>query len=326
MTVDPSAEPAVPVVTVGHEALRVTVWAADPADWADIVSTLYPMSWGEDTGEPDWPVLRDETIEVSGDADAPVETSVDLADLMPDGHGQVIVRIAPVREFDEDGEDFWNNRPTIAWVQGTDLGVDVVADASNQHVWVTDLATGSPVEAVTVGDTTGGETVTTDADGLAVLALPSQTADGGYAVTATQGSDVAVLPGVRVTAPETPLALWHVVDDRGTYRPGETVRIKGWVRGLSADRQLQRWDRDDVGFVVYDGYGVELASGSAEIGPAGTFTLQLDLPAGSSTGTAVDRSRRGSALGHEARADRRRVPPPGLRGHHVDRLRPPPPR
>ena len=32
-TVDPSAEPALPVVTVGHEALRVTVWAADPAHW-----------------------------------------------------------------------------------------------------------------------------------------------------------------------------------------------------------------------------------------------------------------------------------------------------
>ena len=50
VTVDPSAEPAVPVVTVGHEELRVTVWAADPADWADTVSTLYPMSWGEDVG------------------------------------------------------------------------------------------------------------------------------------------------------------------------------------------------------------------------------------------------------------------------------------
>ena len=41
VTVDPSAEPAVPVVTVGHEELRVTVWAADPADWGDTVSTLY---------------------------------------------------------------------------------------------------------------------------------------------------------------------------------------------------------------------------------------------------------------------------------------------
>ena len=94
-----------------------------------------------------------------------------------------------------------------------------------------------------------------------------------------------MLPGYRVATPETPRALWHVVDDRGTYRPGETVRIKGWVRGLSADRQLQAWDRDEVGYVAYDGYGVEVARGTAEIGPAGSFTLEFDLPAGASTGT-----------------------------------------
>ena len=63
------------------------------------------------------------------------------------------------------------------------------------------------------------------------------------------------------------------------------MRIKGWVRGLSADRQLQAWDRDDVGYVVYDGYGVDVARGTVEIGPAGSFTLEVDLPAGASTGT-----------------------------------------
>ncbi len=83
----------------------------------------------------------------------------------PDGHGQVIVRIASVRQFDENDEDYWSNLPTVAWVQGTDLGVDVVADATSQHVWVTDLATGTPIDGVTVGDTTTGDTVTTDANG-----------------------------------------------------------------------------------------------------------------------------------------------------------------
>jgi hypothetical protein len=170
-------------------------------------------------------------------------------------------------------------------VQGTDLGVDVINDATSQHVWVTDLATGTPIDAVTVGSTTSDETATTDANGVAVLGLPSGSHDNGYAVTATREGDVAVVPGYRVVEPETRRALWHVVDDRGTYRPGETVRIKGWVRGLSADRQLQAWDGDDVGYVAYDGYGVEVARGTAEIGPAGNFTLEIELPAGVSTGT-----------------------------------------
>ena len=39
VTADPSAEPAVPVVSVGHEQLHVTVWAADPAQWPSTVAT-----------------------------------------------------------------------------------------------------------------------------------------------------------------------------------------------------------------------------------------------------------------------------------------------
>ena len=77
-----------------------------------------------------------------------------------------------MRPFGERDEDVWNNRPAIAWVQGTDLGVDAVSDASEQHVWVTDLSTGAPIEGVVIGDTTTDGTATTGADGLAVLALP----------------------------------------------------------------------------------------------------------------------------------------------------------
>ncbi|MGI9031628.1 MAG: alpha-2-macroglobulin family protein, partial [Ilumatobacteraceae bacterium] len=284
VTIDPSGEPALPVVTVGHEELRVTVWAADPATWFDSLTTLNRLLEDDGSVEPDWPVLREETVRLGGGPDAPVETSIDLADLMIDGHGQVIVRVESVREFGENDEDYWNNRPAVAWVQGTDLGVDVVTDSTSQHVWVTDLSTGTPIEGVTVGDTTTGATVTTDADGLAVIDLPGGLNGFGYAVTARSEGDLAVLPSYRVTEPGGPRALWHVVDDRGTYWPGETVRLKGWVRGLSAAGQLQAWDQSDVDYVAYDGFGVEVARGTAEIGPAGSFTLALDLPAGASTG------------------------------------------
>lgn len=286
VTVDPSAAPAVPVVTVGHEELHVTVWAADPAEWSSFLPALYRQRDGDvGDGDPDWEVRREETIQVDGDPDVPVETSIDLADLMPEGHGHVIVRVESVREFDENGEDFWNNRPTIAWVQGTDLGVDAVADAATQHVWVTDLSTGAPIEGVAVGDSTGPDHVaTTGTDGLAELAVPGGLQDQEYAVLASRGDDVALLPGYRFGGPSGLRALWHVTDDRGTYRPGETVRLKGWVRGLSADGQLQAWDAGRVDYVAYDAYGVEVARSSADVNPAGSFTVELDLPAGASTG------------------------------------------
>ncbi len=285
VTVDPSAAPAVPVVTVGHEQLHVTVWAADPAQWSDTVATLTRMIGGEDIGEPPWPVLRDETIDVVGDPDAPAETSISLADVMPDGHGQVIVRVASVREFPQNSEDFWLNRPALAWVQGTDLGVDAVSDNEGQHVWVTDLSTGTPIEGVTVGDIAGGQTATTGADGLAVLALPTGPPDGMGAVTASRDGDVALLPSYRMATPVPTPVLWHLVDDRGTYRPGETYRAKGWVRSLSADRQLQAWDGDGVDYVAHDGTGIEIARGRAEVQPTGSFHLEFAIPAGANTGT-----------------------------------------
>lgn len=284
VTVDPSAEPAVPVVTAGHEELRVTVWAADPAQWSSTVSTLNELRNGEDRGEPDWEVLRDETIQVDGDPDVPVETAIDLADLMPEGHGHVIVRVASVRGFDQDSEDFWNNRPAVAWVQGTDLGVDAAADAATQQVWVTDLSTGSPIEGVTVAQSATDDTATTGTDGLAELPVPGGAQDDQQAIVATRGTDVALLPGYLAGWSSGARTLWHVTDDRGTYRPGETVRLKGWVRGLSADRQLEPWDGDAVDYVAYDAYGVEIARSTAEVNPAGSFTVELDLPAGASTG------------------------------------------
>ena len=46
VTVDPSAEPAVPVVTVGHERLRVTVWAADRRTGANGVDVVPDVDIG----------------------------------------------------------------------------------------------------------------------------------------------------------------------------------------------------------------------------------------------------------------------------------------
>lgn len=305
VTVDPSADPAVPVVTVGHDELRVTVWAADPAQWSDTLPALRDllersMNGGDDDGEPGWEVLRDETIQVDGDLDVAIETSIDLSAYMPEGHGHVIVQVEPVREFDQDGEDYWNNRPAIAWIQGTDLGVDAVADATTQHVWVTDLSTGAPIEGVAVGATTGEDDVPmTGPDGLTELAAPGGQPDERYAVVASRGDDVALLPGYRVGWPGGLSALWHVTDDRGTYRPGETVRLKGWVRGLSAERQLQAWDRGSVDYAAYDGYGVEIARSSVEVSPAGSFTVELDLPAGASTGEGWIAFEEGSESGSQ---------------------------
>ena len=49
-------------------------------------------------------------------------------------------------------------------------------------------------------------------------------------VVVTKGGDMALL---NVWAPEwdnQAQGLWFVFDDRGIYRPGEEVHLKGWLR------------------------------------------------------------------------------------------------
>ena len=68
--------------------------------------------------------------------------------------------------------------------------------------------------------------------------------------------------------PTAPEARWYVFDDRGIYRPGETVRITGWVRQLpwADDTHLQLVpDAAAVGYQVTDAQGVELATGNAPL-------------------------------------------------------------
>src|SRR4030095_11964974 len=83
----------------------------------------------------------------------------------------------------------------------------------------------------------------TGANGLANFALTN--GPGKKMLIARSGKDVAFLPDDlswwdgenygtwRKQAVEDVLN-WHVFDDRGMYRPGEEVRVKGWLRKVGA--------------------------------------------------------------------------------------------
>jgi uncharacterized protein YfaS (alpha-2-macroglobulin family) len=288
-TVDPSANPpSISIVSTGHEELRVLVYEVTPDEWPNqqehpLYSTLYYGDPNQDA--PDLPVLRDETIEVDGAGNSPVETAIDLGEFLPDGHGHVVVRVESVAEYDQNDPDFWSNRPTTTWVQGTDIGLDAISDADEVRAWTTDLATGTPLDGVTVRMIGNGPEATTDADGLARIDLASTVP---ATMLATRGDDSALLPDFWQSAQPSDLPLWYVLDDRQVYRPGETVSIKGWVRRLTAgDAQLERWDGEHAArYKVRDPQGNVLAEGTAALNPLGGFALQFELPEGSNTGTA----------------------------------------
>jgi uncharacterized protein YfaS (alpha-2-macroglobulin family) len=290
ITVDPSADPpSISVVSTGHEQLRVVVYEVTVDEWPNQQDhPLYPALYYGDPnqGAPDLPVLRDETIEVEGAGNTPVETAIDLGEFLPGGHGHIVVRVESLEEYDQNDPDFWSNRATTSWVQGTDLGLDAVADADEVRAWTTDLASGTPLDGVTVRMIGNGPEATTDADGLARIELASTVP---ATMLATRGEDSALLPDFWQSTETFDVPLWHVLDDRQVYRPGETVSVKGWVRRLTAgDAQLALWDGGrEARYVVRDAQGNVLAEGAAALNPLGGFDLQLELPEGANTGPAT---------------------------------------
>src|SRR5262249_37215837 len=132
--------------------------------------------------------------------------------------------------------------------------------------------------------------VKTDGAGLATVALPAM--DGKKLLIARKGKDVAFLPEYlqwsfddntsqwRKRNPNDTLR-WHVFDDRGLYRPGEEVHIKGWLRKISAGPLGDvgaAGDLRNVNYTLQDSRGNEVLKGSASVNALGGFDAAFKLP------------------------------------------------
>ncbi|RIJ71274.1 hypothetical protein D1871_14730 [Nakamurella silvestris] len=297
------ANPSIFVDTVNRTQFRVRVFQVAPADWGafSALQQRYADDWfSKNTvlSVPDWPVLSDDTVTVTGatgaNKDKQVVTPIDLtAAFAADSvHGHLVVLVEPAAGERFPGGVRWQNGPTMTWVQRTAISLDAVVDSGHVRVWATDLRDGSPLAGVTVSPLgITGDPAATDEHGVAVLAL---SASSMSAVTATLAGDTAILPadlygGGWQSNPRQDELRWLVNDDRQTYRPGERASIKGWVRMLTSgsDSQITAVAAGStVGYTVSDAYGNKIAAGSADVGALGGFDFTVDIPAGASTGEA----------------------------------------
>ncbi|WP_293271948.1 alpha-2-macroglobulin family protein [Nannocystis sp.] len=285
---DPAAAGKVSVFTTGHKSLRVRIYAVTPSDWDAYLA--FQRAHNEDrltkVAPPGKQVFNDK-VKIDGDPDILTETAIDLRSALPGGLGHAIVLVEPTKEPKEP----WMRREVITWAQSTRIGLDAFVDGEKMVAFATRLVDGAPQANVALELSPSGAKASSGADGLASFALPAKS---NRVLLATQGEDRAFLPqavgwwyGDNDDAGWKPYKRgdtlhWFVFDDRQMYRPGETIKIKGWLRtrspGLRGGLGLPAGAASELRYSLVDSQGNKLLAGTVKPNALGGFDLGLTLP------------------------------------------------
>jgi alpha-2-macroglobulin len=291
---DPYSQPKFSIFSVNHQQLKVSLYAVAPEDWSQYAAFMrnaqqYDYRRGRAMPEIGR-LISSKVIDVANKQDEIAETQIDLKPALNEGLGHVIVNVEAVQPPRND----WERRSLQVWIQATNIGLDAFVDKSNLIGWATSLKDGRPLGniemAVANYKAVEQADAKTGANGLANIALPN--GPGKKMLIARNGKDAAFLPedlrwwddgnygGWRKQALDDVLS-WHVFDDRGMYRPGEEVRLKGWLRKVGAGPRgdvAMVGDVTSVNYSLKDSQGNEVLKGDARVNAAGGFDMTFKLP------------------------------------------------
>ncbi|HVG45739.1 MAG TPA: Ig-like domain-containing protein, partial [Longimicrobium sp.] len=292
IVLDPLAERAVSFSSQGHRRLRLRVHRVQPADWFRFQS----IGRSPNNGPAPLPGTRVVDRELTPDAPPGEEREirVDLTPGLTGGFGSVVVALEAL----DGATEYERRQSAYVWVQSTRIGLAAFSDATELLAWATSLVDGAPlagaeVRLVPSPQAGPGAGATTDARGLATFALPSSTGDQPLLIV-RQGADVAFLArgtgGYATWRREerTAAAAWYAFTDRNLYRPGETVRFKGWVRRIAPGKDgavaLLAGAGARVAWTAFDARRNEIARGTAALTALGGFDGSFAVPAGANLG------------------------------------------
>ncbi|HKQ78825.1 MAG TPA: DUF6049 family protein [Blastocatellia bacterium] len=294
---DPYSQPKFSIFSVNHQQLKVSVYAVGLQHWLQF-STFLLEAQERDyrRGGRSMPAIgrlvSSKVIDVASKQDELTETPIDLKPALTGGLGHVVLSVEAVQPPKTE----WERRSLHVWIQATNIGLDAFADQSNLLGWATSLKDGKPLSGVemAIADPAGVAQARgkTGADGLARLQLPDQA--GQKMLVARNGDDTAFLPesvyhyrrrgDYQSEWQKRPrpgdILSWHVFDDRGMYRPGEEVHIKGWLRnvGLGTNGDVAMAGATGVSYILNDSRGNRILNGSARVNAWGGFDAAFKLP------------------------------------------------
>ena len=299
VTLDPSAgKPTFSVFTINYDRLKVRAYAVQPQDWPAFKSYLRDYYQTDKSPEPPGRPVLSETVPVETRPDEMVETAIDLTPALQDGLGHVVLIVEPETSPLTSLLTGRGQIPIIQkWVQATQIGLDAFVDGENLVAWANALADGAPLPGVKLALLPGDLAASSDTSGVAKLLLPY--GPSAALLTGSLGADTAILPadpyfwgdGGWTRRPATDSLRWYVFDDRGIYRPGEDVHIKGWIRrvggGSTGDVGPLAGAVAQVSYRLRDSQGNELTQGTADLTSLGGFDLAFKLAENMNLGQAI---------------------------------------
>jgi uncharacterized protein YfaS (alpha-2-macroglobulin family) len=290
VVLDPAGPRRFSVFSVNHDALKVRAYAVGPGDWPAFQKHMQ-AAWSNTAGPPPGRLILSRTLPVRGRRDEMTETSLDLSPALKGGLGQIVLVVEPATKRQAGRRD-----RVTSWIQSTRIGLGALAGSRSLHAWASSLADGQPLPGVEVELLPAGVKGATGADGLAALPLTDQPAN---VLVARQGPDLAILPQGASWWPtgwewkrgeQRDQLRFYVFDDRKMYRPGEEVRIKGWIRrvgsGEEGDVKPLGAAARTVAYTLRDSQGNEVTKGGAALNAWGAFDLALKLPTTMNLGAA----------------------------------------
>ena len=288
VVLDPAGtKPTLDFFTTNYDQLKVKLYQVGITDLV-AYGNFVNNQWNHDhRPPPPGRLVFDHLVKTPGSPNELVETAIDLAPALSHGFGNVVAVVEPYPWKEQ-----YDPPRMIAWVQATHLAVDAHVDNDNLVAFATDLGTGKPAANVAVEIRPYGIKGTTDAKGLATLALADVSQKGPTVLTASAGDDMAFVTGENGyydgnygtwTKHKLGSALVpYVVDDRKMYKPGEDVTLKGFLRLVDPNKGGDVTALGDavtkLDYRVTDATGNEIAKGTATVDAAGGFDTKFTLP------------------------------------------------
>ena len=295
---DPAGPTSIPIFTTGVQKLAVELYAVQPEDWPKFARYKTWLAQQRSYPEPPRPgtLILARELDFQASDGSIVQTDIDLSPALKNKLGHVVVF---AKQMVAQTKVEKTRDTQMVWVQSTRIGLAAVVDRHEMVVWASSLTNGAPLANVQARLLSSTSELPTGPDGLARLELPAQTDPHSALLIARLNNDVALLPETTSWYMSETLwqkrtvadsLVWYVFDDRGLYRPGEQVHVKGWVRRVASRESgdlgplgtaAQRLD-----YVVKDARDNEIAKGSLLLNTFGAFDSKIALPATMNLGQA----------------------------------------